>query len=162
MEANNLRWRDVEEFTSRSGKRYTRLSVKGKGKYRKTIPNPRVKHYLNRIKSRQEKFALEKGFPFSGRDEYVFSDESGKRIRSFNRAFNSLLTAADLEFDFAGNQRSPYSLRHTYATFRLIYGNVDVYELAINMGTSVEMIERHYGHVKAEDNADRLTQGTFY
>ncbi len=42
----------------------------------------------------------------------------------------------------------PYSLRHTYATFALLYGRVSVYTLAVNMGTSVDMIEKHYGHVK--------------
>jgi integrase len=161
MEAKNLRWRDIETYRSRNGEDYTRLSVKGKGKNRKTIPNPRVRHYLERIKKRQQVFAKKHGFDFQGYNEYVFSDEKGNQIHSFTNSFNSLLKAADLETDYLENKRSPYSLRHTYATFRLIYGGVDVYELAINMGTSVEMIERHYGHVNAEDNAERITRGSF-
>jgi hypothetical protein len=40
--------------------------------------------------------------------------------------------------------RLPYSLRHTYATMRLAEG-VSVFQLAANMGTSVEMLEEFYG-----------------
>ena len=54
--------------------------------------------------------------------------------------------------------RSTYSFRHTYATFRLSEG-VDVYFLAQQMGTSVKMIEDHYGHVNAVKHADRVLHG---
>ena len=46
------------------------------------------------------------------------------------------------------------------ATFRLIYGRVPVYTLKENMGTSVEMIERHYGHLTPTLAAAELTQRT--
>jgi hypothetical protein len=36
---------------------------------------------------------------------------------------------------------------------------VDVYFLAKQMGTSVKMIEDHYGHVTPVKNADRILQG---
>ena len=48
--------------------------------------------------------------------------------------------------------------RHTYATFRLSEG-VDVYILAEQMGTSVKMIEQHYGHVNTIKHADRVLMG---
>ncbi len=35
---------------------------------------------------------------------------------------------------------------------------VSVYTLAENMGTSVAMIEKHYGHVRPELAADELTK----
>ena len=54
--------------------------------------------------------------------------------------------------------RSTYCFRHTYATFRLSEG-VDVYFLAEQMGTSVKMIEDHYGHVNTIKHADRVLQG---
>jgi integrase/recombinase XerD len=38
-----------------------------------------------------------------------------------------------------------YSLRHSYGT-RMIAGGVPILDLAHLMGTSVEMIEKHYGH----------------
>jgi integrase len=42
--------------------------------------------------------------------------------------------------------RSPYALRHTYATFAIAAG-VSLFELARFMGTSVEQIDRTYGHL---------------
>jgi hypothetical protein len=45
-----------------------------------------------------------------------------------------------------------------YATFRLTEG-VDVYFLAKQMGTSVKMIEDHYGHITPAKNAERILQG---
>ena len=49
--------------------------------------------------------------------------------------------------DSIGRERTIYSLRYTYATFRLENGT-NVYWLKQNMGTSVQMIERHYGQTK--------------
>jgi integrase len=58
-----------------------------------------------------------------------------------------------------GSRRSTYCFRHTYATFRLIEG-VDVIWLAKQMGTSVKMIEKHYGHITPTTDAGRILQGT--
>ena len=76
-------------------------------------------------------------------DDLVFCHEDGLPIENWV-GFSALLKAAGLEYDTHGNKRSIYSLRHTYATFRLQHGT-NVYWLKKNMGTSVAMIERHYG-----------------
>jgi integrase len=52
--------------------------------------------------------------------------------------------------------RRPYDLRHTYATFSLAAG-VSLYTLARRMGTSVEMIDRTYGHLAPD--ADEFELG---
>ena len=70
----------------------------------------------------------------------------------------SLLKESELLLSSSGKRRSTYCFRHTYATFRLIEG-VDVYFLAKQMGTSVQMIEEHYGHITPVKNADRILQG---
>ena len=57
-----------------------------------------------------------------------------------------------------GVPRSTYCFRHTCATLRLQEG-VDVYFLVEQMGTSVHMIEQHYGHVNTIKHADRVLQG---
>jgi integrase len=44
------------------------------------------------------------------------------------------------------HKRPPYALRHTYATFAIAAG-VSLFELARFMGTSVEQIDRTYGHL---------------
>jgi integrase len=69
-----------------------------------------------------------------------------------------LLNEANLREGTQGVPRSTYCFRHTYATLRLQEG-VDVYFLAEQMGTSVHMIESHYGHVNTIKHADRVLQG---
>ena len=49
-----------------------------------------------------------------------------------------------------GKKRTPCSLRHTYATVRLSEG-VSIFQLAANMGTSVEMLENFYGKKRVRD-----------
>ncbi len=64
------------------------------------------------------------------------------------RQFNRILDELDLKFDRQGNRRTLYSLRHSYISFRLLEG-ADIYQIAKNCRTSVEMIEKHYAaHLK--------------
>jgi integrase len=155
MEAKNLRWCDIENITTRQGRETIKLHLKGKGKTRDTISMPSVRTYLSRIRSRQEEWSIKNNFTVDN-DSHVFRDEYGNQMKSFNRGFTQLLKAAGLEKDRHGDKRSAYSLRHMYASFRMLYGDVEVYSLADNMGTSVEMIEKFYGHYRKEMNADRL------
>lgn len=46
-------------------------------------------------------------------------------------------------------KRTLYSLRHTYVTLRLVYEGTSIHTLARQLGTSVEMIQRHYSHLDA-------------
>lgn len=62
--------------------------------------------------------------------------------------FNDLLDELKLKFDRDGNRRTAYSLRHTYICMRLMEG-ADIYAIAKNCRTSVEMIEKFYAsHIK--------------
>ena len=56
---------------------------------------------------------------------------------------NTLLDELNLKFDRDGHVRTCYSLRHTYICLRLLEG-ADIYQVAKNCRTSVEMIEKHY------------------
>jgi integrase len=56
------------------------------------------------------------------------------------RHWKAALRAAGLEY------RRPYDLRHTYATFSIAAG-VSLFALARRMGTSLEMIDKTYGHL---------------
>jgi integrase len=63
--------------------------------------------------------------------------------------FNGILGRLKLKFDRDGNARTAYSLRHTYICMRLMEG-ADIYAIAKNCRTSVEMIERFYAaHIKS-------------
>lgn len=64
------------------------------------------------------------------------------------KLFNNLLDRTGLKFDRDGKPRTAYSLRHTYICMRLMEG-ADIYQIAKNCRTSVEMIEKHYAiHLK--------------
>jgi integrase len=90
-------------------------------------------------------------------DSLVFCHKDGTEIRSFKKSFAALLRGAKVEKDGFGQPRTVYSLRHTYATFRLHQG-VNHYALARNMGTSVAMLEQYYGHTSNVTAADELTK----
>lgn len=160
MEAINLRWCDIEHIQTREGKKTVKLFVKGKGKQRETISLPSVKRYLSRIKERQIQWGKENGFLIDDKS-YIFRDQYGEKVSSFNRGLTKLLIEAGLEKDRNDEKRSAYSFRHMYASFRLMYGRLEIYSLADNMGTSVEMIEKYYGHIVKEINADRLIQWNY-
>jgi integrase len=62
--------------------------------------------------------------------------------------FNTILAELNMKKDREGNPRTTYSLRHTYICFRLMEG-ADIYQIAKNCRTSVEMIEKYYAaHIK--------------
>ena len=64
------------------------------------------------------------------------------------KQFNRILEEQGLKTDRQGNRRTLYSLRHSYISFRLLEG-ADIYQIAKNCRTSVEMIEKHYAvHLK--------------
>lgn len=73
---------------------------------------------------------------------------------NFPRAlFNTILEEEGLKFDREGQRRTAYSLRHTYICLRLMEG-ADIYQIAKNCRTSVEMIETYYAsHIKTSINA---------
>jgi integrase len=66
---------------------------------------------------------------------------------------NAILTEEKLKIDRDGNRRTAYSLRHTYICLRLTEG-ADIYQIAKNCRTSVEMIEKYYAtHIKSRLDA---------
>ena len=73
----------------------------------------------------------------------LFPGERGGFLNLGNwrrREWATSLRAAGLDY------RTPYALRHTYAAFSIAAG-VSLFALARRMGTSVEQIDRTYGHL---------------
>jgi len=76
---------------------------------------------------------------------------------SFSRLFDTYLVEHNLLMDAVTNQRRVlYSLRHTYATIALQIDRVEIHTLALQMGTSVSMIEKHYSHLDAVKVVNQL------
>ena len=155
-EARNLKWRDVHKIKGEDPtKLEMALFVQGKTGKREVVSRTNeIETYLKRIHEiRRTELGKNPDL-----DEHIFCNRDGSPINSFKTSFGQLIKSAGVEFDSHGNRRSLYSLRHTYATFRIQEG-VNHYILAKNMGTSVEMLEKHYGHTTNVTSAAELTKG---
>lgn len=164
-EARNLKWRDIDTRAAKDGRTFVVLNVRGKKKHRELIGAANVSDYLDRIRAlfieaqerRQPKLSDAELGPKP--DDHVFSTYEGKQAKSlYDTLIADLLKSSGLLYSSSGSRRSIYSFRHTYATFRLAAGT-DSYFLAKQMGTSVKMIEDHYGHVAPAKNAELILQG---
>jgi integrase len=154
-EARGLRWKDVDsQPIAESDEANIILHVSGKTGSREVVArSPDIKTYFERIWELRCQELEEK----PSKEEYIFCHKDGTPVGSFKKGFMALTKEAGVEFDREGNKRTIYSLRHTYATFRLQEG-VNHYVLARNMGTSVKMLEQHYGHTSNRAMADELTK----
>jgi integrase len=92
----------------------------------------------------------------------LFPGENGGHLSLHwwrRKHWNPAVRAAGLE------HRPPYALRHTFASFSIAAG-VSLFELARFMGTSVDQIDRTYGHLlpdsldRARSALDAFTAGT--
>ena len=76
-------------------------------------------------------------------DIWLFCHPDGTRIKSFDNGFDEVLSELGLLYH-DGKKRSLTSLRHTYASERIESRAVDLKPIADNMGTTVEMLNKHY------------------
>ena len=159
-EARTLKWRDIRQIDGETEAGNIVLTVTGKTGLREVVARTSdVKTYLQRIYDLRvaELTSDEKSKPELPADSLVFCHPDGLAIGSFKKSFQSLIRAAAVEQDSHGQKRTIYSLRHTYATFRLHEG-VHQFTLARNMGTSVAMLEQFYGHTSNVTSAGELTK----
>lgn len=155
-ETKDLKWRDIEWIT-KDKEQYLQITVTGKVGKRKLIARHSTEDYLKRIQQRQSNIAhLEFDTLLKRRlNEDVFKLRSGETTANLSQTFNNLMRDSGLDADRDVKQRrSLYSLRHTYAHLALLKERMDVYTLAKQMGTSVKMIEQHYGHLQPSQKAD--------
>ena len=93
---------------------------------------------------------LKKRYPDATGDDYIFMPHYENRAtaaRILTRQFNTLLDRTGLKLDKStGTIRTVYCLRHTAICMRIILseGEVNIFNLAKNAGTSVNQIERFY------------------
>jgi integrase len=77
----------------------------------------------------------------------VFRLSDGTVPDNWNKPFRQMLEDSNLlKSPVTDKERSLYSLRHYYATQRLLEG-IPIHDLAQQMGTSVLMIQKHYSHL---------------
>jgi integrase len=86
----------------------------------------------------------------------LFTFTDGYQPPSLNGTFRRLMRDSGLEKSDDGQNRTLYSLRHTYATLELIEKRTDIHTLSKQMGNSAAMLEKHYSKMTATMVADRL------
>jgi len=156
-EAINLKWTDIA-FIKRGEEKYLQMTVSGKRGRRTLIARHHTEVYLERLYKRQPHLAryatLEKLLA-KKINEPIFKLASGETTKNLAGTFRVLMKDSGLDKDRMPKQkRSLYSFRHTYAHEVLMKDRMDVYTLAKQMGTSVKMIEMHYGHLNPTLKAD--------
>jgi len=152
-EALNIRWCDIEPASKGIDEiRYYKIKVtKGKIGPRTVISMMQVEDVMNQL---QKDGMINTKF---NKNDYIFRlPNKQDNIPEFTRPlFKKVLNHLNLLNDNNNVPRTLYSLRHTYATRKLLENKVSIVTLAQNMGTSVKMIEKHYAGIlnvqKAED-----------
>jgi integrase len=157
-EAHNLKWKHISWALTPDGQPYLSVAVDGKTGKRELVARSKCETYFQRLQSRDVELAKMSFDELlkAKLDIYVFRMRNGERSKNLYKVFNDYLVEHDLLNDKHGDARSLYSLRHMYATTRLMIDKVPIHTLAVQMGTSVGMIEKHYSHLTAQMAADTL------
>jgi integrase len=148
-ESARLEFRDVAIVTDEAtGERILEIEVRGKRGvgYCKSMTGA-VMPFQRMKKRLRPPFGL-----FRERGKSKVKNLPGPTDKIFGKTpagqLNVVLGKLNLKFDRDGNRRTSYSLRHTYICLRLMEG-ADIYQIAKNCRTSVEMIETFYAsHIK--------------
>lgn len=149
-EARDITWGDFKRVNDLSvvtvfGKTKKRRDVvftQGSDRYLKNLYDLRVEELKG------EKPSL---------SEYVFLSRRGNGpVESYKTAFNSMIKFCGIPKRGNNGDRTLYSCRHYYATHQIQKQNANVFILANQMGTSVDMIKKYYGHLITEEIAAHI------
>ena len=159
-EAQNVGWKHIDVFEE-NGRKYLAVWVDGKTGQREVIAKASTITYLKRIHKRcddisnltfEQLLAKKLDLP-------VFRLGNGTVTNHLRQPFKKFMQDTGLLIDAkTGQERTLYCLRHTYATFQLVNNNVDMHTLAKQMGTSIQMLEKHYSHLTPRLRKDVLTR----
>lgn len=153
-EAGRLQFRDVSVVDDEAtGERILEIEVRGKRGvgYCKSTSNAVLP--FERLKKRPRPLTREESAELKRNPDKVIAQVLPAPTDllfpgNHEKLLNNLLRKIDLKRDRDGKRRTAYSLRHTYICVRLMEG-ADIYQIAKNCRTSVEMIEKFYAaHLK--------------
>jgi integrase len=156
-EALGIAWKDITWYSDK-GKRYLRIWVDGKTGGRWLIAKHDAIDALKRLHSRQVDI---NGIEFddllkTSNQKKIFRFRDGYQPPSLNGTFRRLMRECGMEKGEDGQNRTLYSIRHTYATFELLEKGTNIHTLSKQMGNSAAMIEKHYSKLTATLAADKL------
>ena len=134
-EANNLKIRDLELFEDDLGRRNYRFKVKGKTGERDVILRASAAKSVDCLLTRRIG---------AKPDDWLFVMGNDNRVITLIDQFDKVLDLAGITHNNHGDKYTLYSLRHFYAVLSLRRG-IGVFDVARNMGTSVQVIQSYYG-----------------
>jgi integrase len=134
-EANNLRLRDLISFRDDKGRRNFRFIVRGKTGERDVILRSAAARRVDKLLAKRNG---------ESPNNFLFVMADGSKVTTLIDQFNAALKEAGVQRNGFGEKYTLYSLRHFYAVMALRNG-IGVFEVARNMGTSVQMIQQYYG-----------------
>jgi integrase len=163
-----IRWSDIsknpndtpeQQKTNRVIRIHAENSKTGKGRY---IVAP-IAEKLERIDKHYKKMGYSRE-----KDDYIFINLSKtKREKNIpyqtpamEKRLKSVLVKSGMKKRLDDDDRNItlYSARHFYCTLRLM-NKVDIHTLALNMGTSINYIEKTYSHLTTLMMSDEITKG---
>lgn len=154
-EAKSLRWGDLERLNldgslgSNIGTHSTYLlRVSGKTGEREVVAYQELINVLSAYQCWRLGNEV-----WRGERSLIFSDSVGNPIGDIRESWHNVCRQAGI------GHFALYCLRHTYITNHLRSAeSPDIYMLARNCGTSVEMIEKFYSHVRTRDAIQKLSR----
>ena len=166
-----IRWKDISAIPteSKDDQRINRAifipaSNSKTGRSRSCVAPVAIQ--FERIRDHYKKAHIE-----INKDDFVFINlaktKRGKNIPyqqpAMEKRLRSVVVGSGLQekLDETGRHITQYSARHFAATNALMRG-VGIYDLAVNLGTSVFYIERTYSHITAMMKSKELTKGQGY
>lgn len=154
-EAARLEFRDVSIVVDKdTSDTILEIEVRGKRGFGYCKSTPNAVRPFERLRDRLRK--KDSGVLVDGRRVNITPTPDWKKPAPTDRIFPKshydllkvILEEEGLKTDREGQPRMAYSLRHTYICFRLLEG-ADIYQIAKNCRTTVEMIEKFYAsHLK--------------
>lgn len=154
-ELRDLQWGDIRTVKTDDGPRLIGEVRRGKTGSREVAFQSGTEDYIERLRDLRRNELGEE----PPRDGLVICHRDGRPVATLKRSFRSLLKFADVPIEKDGLNRTVYSLRHFYATQRLS-NETNPFLLAKQMGTSVEMLEKHYGQTVTSALAAQITKRT--
>jgi integrase len=167
-EANNLRESDISTFTDDMERKNYAFDVDGKTGKRIVILRAAAARWVDRTLQRNERWKPVWGAEAASErkhvnrksaehDDWLFRMPDGNKVITLIDQFKKVLKREGLTHSADGEPFTLYSLRHFYAVQMLRNGKVGVFDVARNMGTSVQIIEQYYGkHATPKELATRL------
>jgi integrase len=165
-ETRGMKWEDISTFKDNEGIEHLKIRIRADtkmGRARTVISQPHAVDWMKEWKA-ISRYPSDQDLVWYGQSKVgepqVPATDLNKTFQSFLRSVDYKGREGGLLNDPDGGRRSLYSIRHFYASQRLLQ-NVSYEDLRRNLGTGIPQLIRHYDHVMTEQRASEITKTRF-